>query len=381
MKKYPLPLRYGRSILCFLFLLFGTITFDWESPAWGVGVIVLYAVPLACQSFQNPFLRYGSLWLGVFLVLQTLLTPYFHYHIEYRTLKANINETIDKWDVPHKVTSDELGYRTYPRVDYGKKEGLRIFALGGSTTEEIHIDDQKTWAHLLQENLRTTLKRPVEVISTGVSGARTRNHFAKLERILQYQPDMVLMMPGINDWNKQILDHHTIYRFEPYFFRKSMLVKAFKGFSVFIVGPIKEKLFPAEKPKPPEPRRPGDPAFEKRDSLNRPFKFTWRPERVAEEYANYLEKVSAACKENKLPCLFITQPHGYRPDVSDEFKQYFWMTPPFQNYTLDLESLTYIADLYNDYLLDFAHASGHPTCDIAPHVKATLAYFFDHAHF
>jgi hypothetical protein len=69
------------------------------------------------------------------------------------------------------VTTDDQGYRVMPPVDYGNADALRIFAIGGSTTESIELDDQATWPHLLQEGLNAALGRKVEVVNTGVSGS------------------------------------------------------------------------------------------------------------------------------------------------------------------------------------------------------------------
>jgi hypothetical protein len=90
-----------------------------------------------------------------------------------------------------RVTTDEKGFRVIPPVDYAAKRGLRVFAIGGSTTEEIGLDDRATWTHLLQENLEERLGRDVEVINTGVAGIRARHHLATLREVLRYRPDLV----------------------------------------------------------------------------------------------------------------------------------------------------------------------------------------------
>ena len=51
------------------------------------------------------------------------------------------------------ITTDHMGFRVTKSIDYAHKKGWRLFAIGASTTEEIYLDDHKTWTHLLQEKL------------------------------------------------------------------------------------------------------------------------------------------------------------------------------------------------------------------------------------
>ena len=77
------------------------------------------------------------------------------------------------------ITTDAKGFRVTPPIDYGTKRGLRIFAIGGSTTEQIYLDDKATWTYLLQTKLARALGRPVEVINAwGVrsTGRAPRQH-------------------------------------------------------------------------------------------------------------------------------------------------------------------------------------------------------------
>ena len=372
-------------ILAVLFLVFGIITVDPDSFEWSVATILFYAFPLGCQVFKNSVIRFGSLWLGVFMVFQTLLTPYIHYHIEYRTLQANINTEKETEGVTQNITTDEMGFRVYPRVDYNDKKGFRIFALGGSTTEQILLDDQKTWSHLTQLELSSRYQRKFEIISTGVSGTRVRNHFAKLKKLIEFEPDMVIILAGINDWNKQIADSVRVHTMEPYFLRKSLLAKAIKAVDVFFWGPLKDKLFVSQgnevKKTTLENNAKKIGETKKKDSLNRQHKFSWKPEEVAEEFKVYLEKIRETCSENKILCVFLTQPSGYQETASPEYKRLFWMTPPFANYTLDFESMIHISSLYNDYIKDFAGRYKVPICDIAKDLSPSPSVFYDDCHF
>src|SRR5258707_13807865 len=84
-----------------------------------------------------------------------------------------MNTTIDvrATDLPgmppglHHITTDEKGFRVNPRVDYRAKRGLRIFAIGGSTTGENVLYDESTRAHLGEGGIAKRGKS-VEVVKT-----------------------------------------------------------------------------------------------------------------------------------------------------------------------------------------------------------------------
>jgi len=57
------------------------------------------------------------------------------------------------------------------------------------------------------------------------------------------------------------------------------------------------------------------------------------------------------------------------------------MTPPNVKYTLDLESLIGISQLYNQRLLELATENNIHFCDLAKEIPPTTDYFYDDVHF
>ena len=51
------------------------------------------------------------------------------------------------------ITTDKLGFRVNNSINYDLKIKTRIFTIGGSTTEEIYVDDKETWSYLLEKKL------------------------------------------------------------------------------------------------------------------------------------------------------------------------------------------------------------------------------------
>jgi len=63
--------------------------------------------------------------------------------------------------------------------------------------------------------------------------------------------------------------------------------------------------------------------------------------------------------------------------------QSFWMTSPdrFKKATLTIESLIYVAALYNNFLIDFAADNDVPLCNLDVEIKPTFENFYDEMHF
>lgn len=378
-----LIMPWFRWALALLILVYGLLTYDRESISWGVAGLLLYVVPLALQATRRVLARTYALWLGIFLMVQSLLSFYFIDNFVSLSPHLRLTVKISATDIPgifpgtRHISTDALGFRATPTVDYLHKRGYRIFAIGGSTTEEIMLDDHSTWPYLLQQRLQQP-GQPVEVINTGVSGLRASNHLATLRNILPYQPDLVIFLMGANDWNQQIKNHFEWRNHLPPVLRYTLVGKAVQQLVIF---PLKS-LWIKDRPQQKTMHIASMADYSNpRKSLFKAIQHRYHPSDVAVNYAETLGKISRLCHENKVPCLFMTQPSGYHPAASPAFQESFWMTPPYASYTLDIESMAHIAALYNRHMLDFARQAGHPSCDIAPGVAASYAHFFDDMHY
>ena len=368
--------------------LFGVLAVgNWTSPKWVAITLAAYSVPLLCQLQPNVMVRVYGVWFGVLLILQTLVTPIV-IDRDYLTLPPNITQQIDvRGDaLPgisglQAISTDEQGFRSTKDINYdAKPEGtFRIFAVGGSTTEQILLDDQSTWTHLLQERLGADADiGNVEVINTGVSGTRASQHLATLNKISAFDPDMVVFLVGINDWNRAIWDElgepqrdNPGVSDNPIQFSESLM-----GLSLGLVNALLQAP-PAPSVKPEY----GEYYSSQNDSLSRPVKKTFRPDTVSSNYREVLDAIADRCSNSPFSCMFVSQPNAYSPATGEDIKRFLWMTPPNTEYTLDLPSLTHIADTYNRHLLSVAEQSGLDGCDLASAIEPTLSMFYDDCHF
>ena len=87
------------------------------------------------------------------------------------------------------------------------------------------------------------------------------------------------------------------------------------------------------------------------------------------------------CKKNKLNCIFADQPTAYKNSVSLKLKNRFWMTPPYQKYTLTLENLEKVSTLYNDWLKVNVSKNNLNFCLLSEYLEPNTDNFYDDAHF
>ena len=368
-------LQFGLGVLI---LLYGISIADPAAMRLMIFGLTLYALPLFLQVLKSPLVRAYALWFGVFLVAQGVLTPvllgdfvnlYHHVPNMVRILDAKAG-VFAGGTGEQRTTTDELGFRVVPRVNYGRPADLRIFAIGGSTTEEFSINDQETWTHRVQEALTKETSRHVEVINTGTSGALSQNHIATLQYIAPLHPDIALFLMGANDWNFDThrefgsnIQRRTWLSFIDTPLGRLARTTFYRNFGSTKIAIVRADFIP-----------PGG-------SLKRERKVTWFADRVSDRYLANLKRIAGICRERNIVCVFMTQPSGYQPNAPERLKDMFWMTPPAASYTLTFESLVRVAEVYNRALMEFGAEQGFTVCDLAAQMEASTDNFTDEFHF
>jgi GDSL-like Lipase/Acylhydrolase len=174
---------------------------------WGLFAAFQAALLASLIPFRSLLLKQISIALTALMVMNLFSPLLALIRQPVTTLEPNINRQFrvaggEAFGVDgiQTITTDSKGYRTNTPIDYDRKEPgtLRIVAIGGSTTEDIYLDDAKTWTSLLAAHLSKALDRPVEMINTGVSGLRAQHHLFTLLESEKFSPDIAVVMLGIN---------------------------------------------------------------------------------------------------------------------------------------------------------------------------------------
>ena len=344
--------------------------------------LICFGVSLLPLAGVLPSLWRTFVMLAVALLAMSL-TPAGLLQGDYRTLPANMDLTIEVSsenlpgvEGPQRITTDAQGFRTGNRViDYDDPAPYRIFAIGASTTEQTYIDDSRTWTRLLEGHLNGAAFGPVEVINTGVAGLRLVHHLATHERIEDLGPDLVVFLPGVNDWNHQVMAHFDRdERFRRSFaerlrsrFQRSI---TFTFYQIYIALPQRSKLVV---------RDAHFTAMDDRES--RPHVVHYAPKAVSRDFAEGLARLAERCREAAYRCMLMTQPTAYYLGAPATETRHFRLTPPGRSYTLDLDSLVRVSDLYNDFVRDLATREGLLLCDLDAVVPKGTEAFYDDVHF
>lgn len=109
---------------------------------------------------------------------------------------------------PDYPDHNRLGYRG-PEIEIPKAEGVfRIVALGGSTTYSSATDSDHSYPSQLQHILREQYGYThVEVVNAGLIGYTSWDSLANfIFRVLELQPDLVIIYDGVNDVNPRTAD-------------------------------------------------------------------------------------------------------------------------------------------------------------------------------
>jgi hypothetical protein len=401
-----------RYALALLVLAFGLLSHDPRSNTrWLVISGFLYGLPLVAQLVPRTWARVYGLYIGAFVLLQSVLSTHF-FPITYVTHRPNMDLRLDVRgnNLPgvyghQRVTTDAKGFRTTKPINYDDDAPYRIFFIGSSSVAQDWIDDRRTVAHLLQESLSETLDRNVEVINTAVGGVRAIHSFATMRHVARYHPDMYLISMMGNDSLMQIASHfyeetpnqdeshghilmkpselelEFVPRTRTYTLENTLLGRALRSLGSLIEGYGAGAAADDGAGEPEYQIAYGTYFAEHRGSLFRADQRTFMPKAVSPSFADALQGIGKFCRQSPAVCVILTQPTGYRPGISHEYKERLWMTPMFASYTLTFESMIYITRLYNRYWLEVADQWELPVCDLEPQIEPSLENFYDEVHF
>lgn len=398
-----------RWAIALLILAFGVLSYDAKGISrWFVLTVCIYAVPLVAQFVPRTWVRVYGMYFGLFVVIQAVISPHFFPDI-YKTLPPNMNvihdirgKNLPGISGPQHIRTDAKGFRTTKPVNYDAKAAFRIFFVGASTVEQAWIGNRKTFPHLIQERLSASLGRNVEAINTGVSGLRAVHHLETMRRTAKYHPDMYVIVSGANDWGLHITVHydkdsperfeHSPVHLEASLFRikfldslrRYSLKTSLLGRGILAVTYIVKAQVSGRRTASNEPvRSVTDAPFYKevQGSLLRKDKRTFLPKTVRRGYAEKMKEIVAFCKKSPARCVFVTHPHSFKPGTTEAYRKTFWMTPPFETYTLTFASMAHIAGMYNRFLIEIGKTSGLPVCDLESRIAPSMENFRDEIHF
>jgi lysophospholipase L1-like esterase len=170
-------------------------------------IVIMFLVEIVLRNFFpiiDPFERFKNRYENPFIPSQMPA------HANYRFTS---HEGLPAMDTTMHYTTNNAGFRGDSLVIPKPAGEIRLFIIGGSTTQCLYIDDAKSMDRVLQISLQETFPgRNIKVYSAAKSGDAAAEHIAMLsQRIIQMQPDMVIVFAGINDLRKSIQQYDHLH--------------------------------------------------------------------------------------------------------------------------------------------------------------------------
>jgi GDSL-like Lipase/Acylhydrolase family len=280
----------------------------------------------------------------------------------------------------------------------------RVLCLGGSTTESLLNDQNRTWTTLLEHKLEPLVPGyDTWVGNIGKAGLASAHHVVQLKHLDIYDPNFIVALVGSSDlmsYLKQSGDASdsriaadvertleeeafAIVPDRPLF---DPLGSWYKRTRIWRLGSELSQFISHQS------------QFQDREGLSLK---RWRAMRAAGKRSNVLPSLESALdryghnlKEMvKLagsfgaPILLMTQPSIWRPGLSDAEKGQLWMggVGDFREVPGSLyyepEALERGMDAYNQRLLEVCRETSTPCLDLAKAVPKSADYFYDDEHF
>lgn len=119
-----------------------------------------------------------------------------------RVVKVDLNGLYSYHKSTISVTKDRYGFRGGAST-YNNPAAIDILCVGGSTTQQIYVEDGHTWPDVLENELKASGVE-LNVANAGIDGQSTFGHIKNFElwfpEISELKPQYVFFYVGVNDF-------------------------------------------------------------------------------------------------------------------------------------------------------------------------------------
>ena len=118
------------------------------------------------------------------------------------------------YKIPNSESYAEINSHGFRGIEITKEKPddvFRIFAVGGSTTFSVGVEDEFTWPFLLEKKIsELNPKSDVQVINAGIPSARSLANSILIEqKLIQFDPDLMIIYEGVNDQDCLMPPYHN----------------------------------------------------------------------------------------------------------------------------------------------------------------------------
>jgi lysophospholipase L1-like esterase len=288
------------------------------------------------------------------------------------------------WGV-NSFSVNNFGFRGDYLVRPKPDNEFRIFIVDGSALECFFLDNSQSVNAILQKELNKGIANNlvVKVYNTSIAGARIDENISLLvHRIVHLEPDMVILLTGINDLTSSICNydylHYVVIKEK---FPLSMLARM-----VATEFQVPRRLYYLIKKSSPKSEKEMLEEIPLQFNLAERAKFCAsglltdkKPNVNLAAYRNNLKTIIGVARTDNIKLILMTQPSTWNSSIDPEAKKYHWMRRYY--------GLTYREDLmdqaleqFNDITRQLADEYSLPLYDLAKIIPKSLEYFYDDCH-
>lgn len=263
---------------------------------------------------------------------------------------------------------------------------LRVFVVGGSTTETLYLDDRQALTRILQDRLDTVVSgKRVKVYGAGKSGARSYDHVEMIaHRLVHLDPDALIVFAGINDLRAAMYGRDFLMLppalGAPDTEWSPMQLTRF-AMTEFQLG---RRLFSLLKP---DEYRDAVEQITLRSNFRRSVEMREAlpvsvspPRTDVTRYRANLISIVGIARSHGIDLIFLTQATTWNSRVDSTIAKWHWMTGgPDSAYRE--EALDEAMEAYNDAVRAVATEFDVPLLDLARVLPKSGEYFYDDVHF
>lgn len=285
--------------------------------------------------------------------------------------------------------------------EFSADDDYRILAIGGSTTENLYLDQTESWSQVLQDNLNKNERNmKVWVGNVGRSGHSTREHMLQTEYLLRQYPnlDAVVMVIGINDLaltlgGKKLYDPNSTTE------RNTLMQRAFAvwpkynpNWSYYTHTAI-WRLFDKIQQAQAKTEGVEEIFIEDVDGGNYIKRRQLRQQAAIredlpdlseglDEYARNVNHIIDLAQTQNVRLVLMTQPSLWRTDLTPEEMNLIWIGyGPDRQYYYSIEAMIEGLEQYNQHLLQICDDRQIECLDLAQTIPKNSTVFVDDVHF
>lgn len=366
-------------------------------------------------------LAVGSIMVTL-LLIELLLRVAGPRERSYHVLRPNLDAQFAPQTEYLRGISPTAHYRTNSLGMRGAElpadsSAFRILVVGGSTTENVYLDDARTWPHLLEQNLDSLAAgRAVWVGAAGRSGMNSRDHVLHVRRLLEQLPriDHLLVLVGVNDLTVALSQGDTFRVPPPLADQEAERAQEARAFAIIPGGLHDARRDQAGAPwykrtalwqlgRTTSERFVASRVKNELQQDNRGLTLErWRERRrdalglrtqlppldaALTDYRANLRAIVEHARSHSTPISFLTQPAIWRADLDSASKRLLWLggVGEFQRGPrTEYYSPAVLADAmaaYNAAMLATCSDQAVQCFDLATMVPRDTMHFFDDVHF